>query len=214
MALQKINKHGELIWIETYQEDSSAYARAVDLSMDGGYIIAAMCLHSRQSMLVKTDANGKQKWMRHFCGAEGDIEFNDVMPTQDGGYIVVGSVLSGPRWYDAHIMKVNSSGDSLWIKTFGDIDRDEFLSVKKSPFGGFIAGGSSMLRYGYGWSAAFVLMTDRNGDSLGTLLYGDEGTEMCHDMQETSDGKYIIVGNTNSFGAGNNDILVCKISAP
>ena len=56
-----------------------------------------------------------------------------------------------------------------------------------------------------------LLRTDENGDTLWTDTYGtssdaDEG----HSVQQTSDEGYIIVGFTESFGAGGSDVWLIK----
>lgn len=44
-------------------------------------------------------------------------------------------------------------------------------------------------------------------------VYGGNGNERAHSVKQTSDGGYVVVGETTSFGAGGKDWFVLKIDA-
>ena len=50
-------------------------------------------------------------------------------------------------------------------------------------------------------------------DTLWTKVYGGTGNDWGYSIQPTSDGGYIIVGFTDSFGAGNTDIWLLKVNS-
>ena len=54
---------------------------------------------------------------------------------------------------------------------------------------------------------------DANGNVLWTKNYGGAGDDRGLYLQQTSDGGYIIAGNTTSFGAGGWDAYVIKTDA-
>ena len=47
-------------------------------------------------------------------------------------------------------------------------------------------------------------------DTAWTKVYGGNAADQGFDVQQTSDGGYIVVGATSSYGAGNNDIWLLK----
>ena len=49
-----------------------------------------------------------------------------------------------------------------------------------------------------------------NGSSF-QRVFGDGGDERAHAVQTTSDNGYVIIGETNSYGAGNKDLFVMKL---
>jgi len=54
------------------------------------------------------------------------------------------------------------------------------------------------------------------GNENWDMTFGGEKYEwsMFHTVQQVSENEYIIIGETKSFGAGGNDVLVIKVSEP
>lgn len=50
-------------------------------------------------------------------------------------------------------------------------------------------------------------------DTLWTRVYGGDSAEVAHSIQPTTDGGYIVVGSTRSFGSGGSDIWLLKLNA-
>ena len=44
-------------------------------------------------------------------------------------------------------------------------------------------------------------------------FYGDNGTEYCYSVQQTTDGGFIVAGETDSYGAGNYDAYLIKTNS-
>lgn len=57
----------------------------------------------------------------------------------------------------------------------------------------------------------YIMRTDANGELLWDTLYGGIRPDYAYQMAETSDGSFIVVGFTQSFGPGDYDIYLLKI---
>jgi hypothetical protein len=214
MGLVKLNRYAEHVWTSIYLDSSYALGTSVALTLDREYIICGVEYASQSTgVLVKAHGNGDKIWTRRFSVPGAQLFFSDVFPTLDGGYIVAGSVFSEATLDDGYLLKVNSSGDSVWAAILGGYDEDVFNSVQQTAFGNYVAAGKSR-SFGSGYEDIYLALVDANGDSIASLIYGGAGYETSYDMEKTIDGNYAIIGTTNSFGAGNNDILFLKISAP
>ncbi|MEO0077099.1 MAG: hypothetical protein ABIK19_05485, partial [candidate division WOR-3 bacterium] len=143
---------------------------------------------------------GQITFIRNFGGSGIDIG-NAVAPTQDGGYILVGSTNSyGAGNYDIYLLKTNAYGDSVWAKTFGDSLEDIGNSVSQTADGGYIIVGSTK-NYGATNSDVYLIKTNANGDVTWTRRFDGTLNDMGRSVRQTSDGGYIIVGYTNNAGS-------------
>jgi hypothetical protein len=55
--------------------------------------------------------------------------------------------------------------------------------------------------------------TDSNGDSLWSRSFGGEHSDVCLSVQQTNDEGYALIGQTVSFGSGENDLWLVKTDA-
>lgn len=103
-------------------------------------------------------------------------------------------------------------------KVFGDIGAaspNDFASVvRQTADGGYIFIGKTSSWSAGGGGEIYVVKTDDKGDTLWTQVYGGTGTDDGDDIQQTTDGGYIITGNTSSFSAGIwRDVYLLKITS-
>ena len=101
---------------------------------------------------------------------------------------------------------VADPGDTLWTRTYGGGGWDQGWSVQQTSDSGYIIAGWTG---SFSWDYNFYLVrTDASGDSLWTRYYGGGSEEAAYSVQQTSDGGYIIVGYTDSYGAGFEDFYI------
>jgi len=203
------------LWSRTFGGSGQDFCYSVQQTTDGGYILAGRTSsygHGYDDFwLVKTDANGDSLWTRTF-GGDGDDECRSVQQTSDGGYILAGYQRSWTPFSDGWLVRVDANGDSLWTRNFNAGGNDYFKSVLQTPDGGFavvgITDGS-----GAGHNDFWLVRTDSSGVEIWSRTYGGSSNDFCYSLQQTSDGGYILAGNTLSFGAGSEDYWLVKTDA-
>ena len=102
-----------------------------------------------------------------------------------------------------------AEGDIEWEKTIGGSDNDIGSSVQQTSDGGYIiAGGTNS--YGAGGYDVYLIKTDPNGIRLWEKTFGGSDYDTGYSVQQTTNGGYIIVGDTDSRGAGGTDVYLIK----
>lgn len=213
--LIKTDINGNLVWQRTYGGLDWERGYWVQQTVDGGYIISGWTesfgAGSRDMYLIKTDANGNAIWTRTFGGYDEDFA-RSCQQTADGGYIVGGWTYSfGVNGQAVYFVKTDANGNAIWSKTIDGPGDDHCNSIIQSVDGGYLlAGGTTSFGAG-GWDV-YLIKTDATGNTVWSKTYGRYGDERMHHVKPTSDGGYIIVGFTTSFGGGY-DFYVIKTDA-
>jgi hypothetical protein len=147
-------------------------------------------------------------------GGSAMDEANSVRQTTDGGYIIAGTTTSyGSGGRDILVIKTNAMGDTSWTKTFGgDTDNEYGFCIQKTTDGGYIVSGIASSFADVAGDIYLIKLT-ANGDTIWTRTYGGIGYEWGAFVQQTSDGGYIIAGQTPAFGAGGFDAYLVKINS-
>ena len=107
--LIKTDARGETLWTRTYGGPADDAGRSVDLTLDGGYIIAGWSTGDR-TCLIRTDASGETLWTRSYGGADVALGY-DARQTSDGGYILTGDLRS-----DLCLIKTDAGGNAAVLE--------------------------------------------------------------------------------------------------
>lgn len=151
-------------------------------------------------------ANGQITFQKTY-GGMGNNYPSSTQQTIDSGYIIAGTTSTyGAGGKDVYLIKTNINGDTLWTKTYGGIGDEYGYCVQQTNDGGYIITGNTN-SFGAGSKDVYLIKTDFNGDTLWTKTYGGINDDEGNSVQQTTDGGYIITGNTSSFGLGYFDSL-------
>jgi hypothetical protein len=195
--LVKTNSQGDTLWTRTYGGSNYDRANSVQQTTDGGYIVAGWTRSfgagAEDFYLVKTNTQGDTLWTRTYGASAADVAYS-VQQTTDGGYVAAGyTANSTAGGTDFHLVKTNSSGDTLWTFTFGGYLDDCVAAVQQTTDGGYIAGGFTM-SMGAGYNDFCLVKIDSSGALLWTRTYGGSLDDFAWAAQQTPDGGYIIAG--------------------
>jgi len=170
-------------------------------------------------------------------GGDGHYEARYVQQTSEGGYIITGSTTSsGSESGDIYVLKTDSQGNTLWSKTlggtgwdmgfagqqtsdgnetwsktFGGENSDFGYAVSQTSDGGYIVVGETDTMGGVENTAVYLIRTDAAGNEVWSATYGGDGNSEGFCVQQTEDGGYIVVGNSDAF-IFQNEIYLIKIA--
>jgi hypothetical protein len=206
------------LWSRTYGGANQDWLVSGAQTADGGYILAGYTYSfgagGGDVWLVKTDGNGNTMWSRTFGGPLLDVARN-VVQTIDGGYAIIAYTESfGAGSADCWLVKVNVNGVLLWSRTFGGHYADDGCGIEETADGGLILlGSTSSFGHGGGVSDLWLIKTDCNGNMVWNRTYGGSSNDYGAFVRQTSDGGFILTGQTFSFGGGHNDGWLLKTNA-
>ena len=214
--LVKTNSSGHEQWSRTYGGEDGEGASSIVATSDGGFVIAGSTdsfgAGSSDAWLVKTDLSGNMQWNRTYGGASSDGA-GYVIVTSDGGYAIAGTTQSyGSGWSDFWLVKTDSIGKMQWNKTYGGASYDLGGSLIETSDGGYALIGYTM-SYGAGGGDFWLVKTDSAGNHLWNKTYGGAGYDHANSVMQTSEEGYVLVGSTDSFGAGGSDFWLVQTDA-
>jgi gliding motility-associated-like protein len=207
----KVDACGTVEWERLFGNGSDEGGKYVQQTSDGGYIVAGLYNSPNYNvLLLKLDATGNLQWSKIFDFGYGLF----VQQTTDGGYILSGFDSGGPfGGNDVLLIKTDANGTILWKKVYGGAGNDWGNYVEQTLDKGYIIAGYTG-SYGAGGNDLFLLKVDSVGTKQWDKTYGgpgdDGGSSWGISGQLTSDGGYMVCGNSSSYGAGSNDILFVK----
>ena len=191
-------------WNHTFDGPGDDKGKYVIQTTDGGYIclcdkidkIGDNRLNS-DIWLIKTNAYGYEQWNRTYGGSNFDLG-NQVQQTQDGGYIILGTIQLGSDSGDFWLIKTDSEGIVQWSRIFGGPGGDSGESVLQVSDGGYIIAGQKYVTPKTTWDA-WLIKTNETGVEEWNHTYGGYQIDGSYDVKETLDGGYILCGCTCSF---------------
>lgn len=214
--LIKIDENGGEIWNRTFGGPGDQKAYTVQQTADGGYIVAGFTDPSNDLrfdiLLIKVDNSGNQIWRKTFGGSDTDNAYS-CQVTNDGGCILAGYTKStGNGQEDIWLIKTDASGNEVWNKIFGGTGNDITYSARQTSDGGYIIGGFTNSK-GSGGTDFWLIKTDQNGNLVWDRTCGGPLNEYAFSVRETSEGRFIAVGETNSSGNGGTDFYVVLLDS-
>lgn len=236
------------LWDKTIGGNSFEDNVKVITTADGGYMLGSWSYSnasgeksenskgSADYWIVKLDASGNKQWDKTIGGSADDY-LSDILQTSDGGYILAGSsqsnasgdksenLLSGQ---DAWIVKVSAAGSIEWENSIHGNNGAGVDEIRQTADGGYVFINASSSGIGgdkseanKGSSDFWIVKLNADGTKAWDRTYGGSDYEMDACISLTSDGGYIIGGNSGSgiggdksqAGFGLTDYWVLKLSS-
>lgn len=183
--------------------------------------------------LLKFDKNDELQWQKSYGGSKDD-RGEKIIQTSDGGFAVIGYnkssdgiATSNEGYQDIWMLKLDTSGNVTWQKSFGFAGADQgFSLIETSDNGYLITGildvtssggqGNKGFQNKHAGGDYWAIKIDNSGTLQWRNYFGGANTDTCYDVIETNDG-YILVGSSDSTDVdvksnkGSYDYWVVKI---
>lgn len=221
----KLNATGGVEWQNSLGGSNYDRASSVQQTADGGYIVVGMTYSnnfdvtshygSSDVWAVKLGSTGAIEWQKALGGSSVDEGFS-IQPTSDGGYILCGvtystnGVVTTPT--GGWIVKLNNIGTIQWQRGIGSY----MNCIQQTADGGYIAAGDA--NGPLGGTDYLIVKLDSSGATEWQKYYGGTSNDTAEEIQQTTDGGFIVVGTTDSSNTdvtqnnGSSDYWVLKLN--
>ena len=206
---------------------------------DGGYIVSGSINtdgspgHFTEDMwVVKLNPSGIFQWQKVLGGSDRDESFS-IQQTTDDGYILIGNtdsdntgdVGSNHGGSDIWVVKLNPAGDIQWQQVLEELALNPGEASSRQRTGAIFSSAAPILTIpgdvgtNHGGSDIWVVKLNPGGGIQWQKVLGGADFESGRSIQQTTDGGYVLAGNTDSDNTGNvgsnhggSDIWVVKLN--
>lgn len=207
-------------WQKTLGGTSDDKATSVQQTTDGGYIVGGYTYSTDGDVtgnhggydywVVKLSSIGNIEWQKALGGTNNDTAYS-IQQTSDGGFIVAGTspstdgdVMGNHGFYDSWIVKLSSTGSIQWQKALGGTAEDVANYIQQTTDGGYIIAGYTYSTDGnvtdnHGGGDYWVIKLSNTGYMEWQKTLGGTNTDWAFSIQQTTDGGYIVAGQTTSL---------------
>lgn len=200
--LLKLDPNGTLLWRHSTgalfsNERFNSVCKTADDHIIGAGRSVNIQTNAYYFKSESVDLTGATLWSKEWRTRLG--EMFDVAQAPDSSIYFTGYVLDfGDTSGAMFLMKVNSNGDSLWMKKYFGSGWSTGNSLLVLPDGILIAGSTAASALVSG--DHFLVRTDFAGDTLWTRKIGlSNADETTMDVSISSDNCYILCGNSRSY---------------
>ena len=149
------------------------------------------------------------QWQKAFGGTKSEEAYS-AHQTEDGGYIVAGTtssnngdVFGNHGTVDFWVLKLDSTGSVQWKKPYGGGTDEQASAIQQTADRGYIVVGYTLsntwdVSGNHGYYDGWLLKLDSMGAIQWQRCLGGSGWDEANDVQQTSDGGYIVAGQSRS----------------
>lgn len=207
----RLDKEGNELSVKTIGGKLNDDAKALTRTADGNFVMVGSRELKRSGdadfFMMKLNQKGEKVWARTLGQNEND-ELLSVAPTPAGGIVATGKTRSyNSEQTDLAVMNFDKNGKLIWFKIYGFKYYDEGTAVTMTKNGGYVVAGKTN-SMGKGDFDAYVLALSAKGKLLWSKLYGESNKDIAHGLTRTSDGKVVIVGESDSFSRAKNFYMI------
>jgi len=213
-AILALQGAGDTMWVRSYGGGQEDVARGIMWSPEGFFMggwTKSFGAGGADAYLLATTQQGDTMWSRTFGGSQDD-GIEALARTMEETPMAAGWTESfGAGDHDMWVLRFGPGGDTMWSRTFGGSDWDAAYDIVATPDDGhIIVGGTES--FGAGGMDVWILKVNQEGDTMWTKTFGGPGDEVAYSIMRTMADDFVVVGYTSSFGAGDRDVWVLKMS--
>ena len=216
----KLDAAGNIAWQRCLGGSDDETAQCIRQTTDGGYIVAGSTRSNDGDVsghngdtddfwVVKLTANGSITWQKCLGGSDIDVA-HSIQQTADGGYIVTGythsnngDVTGNHNNSEVWVVKLTAEGTIAWQQCLGGSSHDAAYDIQQTTDRGYIVAAVTKSNDGnvsgnHGDFDFWLVKLTSSGRIAWQRCLGGSSYDYLYSIQQTSDGGYIVAGETDS----------------
>ncbi len=154
VMLIRTDSNGDTLFTRTYGGVADDQGVELLQTSDGGFVIVGktftQSLGESDILMMRTDDQGNLLWAKSF----GELFWDEgagIIQLQDGNYLLSGSTISfGQGDFDILLLKMDTTGNILWGKTYGGAETDAGYTARENTDGSIVVSGyTNSMGYGH-----------------------------------------------------------------
>lgn len=199
--------------VDTVAADETSYT---DMGLEAGtiYHYKVRAFDHGGGVSDFTDPDGTATfvipWACAYGTKQGDPAYA-MARTVDLGYVTAGNTYATSTGLpDFWLVKTDLKGDVVWQMAYGGAKTDHLAAITATQDGGFIVAGETD-SFGAGKYDYWLMKLDADGKIEWQKTYGGLDNDYARTVVQTSEGGFIVAGESRSFGAGGYNAWVLKL---
>jgi hypothetical protein len=227
----KLTPAGTIVWEKTFGGSGYESLTSIVETKDSNYVFAGTATSNNGDVsgthgnidiwVAKINKTGTLQWQKAIGGSNGEYSAK-IIQANDGGYTIVGNTGStdGDVTYnrgqgDLWVVKLNSTGNLDWQKTYGGSNADYGFWITQQADNTYVISGSTesldgdVASFHHGARDVWILQISPSGKLQWQQTYGGSQSEDGASIFPTPSG-YAFIATTNSNDkdvSGLNDTL-------
>lgn len=210
--LVRTDAAGDTLWTRTFGGSGEDAFKEVHQTSDGGFVAAGYATGiagDKDFFLVKTDALGNENWEKTY-GSIANDSCSSLALCADGGFLLGGTrdTLGKHRTY---LVKTDNAGNEMLHKTEMAGLGNRSISRIRETVEGHYAYTQISDQGGFGGQEIYLIKYDPTGNWYPFVsTFGGNKDEEAYDFVQNADSGYTLVGYTETFGAGPDNIFIAR----
>lgn len=173
--------------------------------------IVAVGSSARDFWVVRISPAGNLIWQQTFDVSALD-EGAGIAEAENGDFLIAGTILVELTAFDKQLIRISSSGELVWSRTYDHAVLDAAYAVVAADDGEFIVAGQSSTPQG-GTARTQVFKVDAEGNEVWNNQYGSGTEYTARNLTLLPDGRIVVVGRAHQGGGTGSDPYILVLSS-
>lgn len=164
-------------------------------------------------LIFQTTSTGQLSWWKDIGGIGIENGKAVTRALDSSGYFIAGLRNNlDSSGYDVLLVKTDLNGNLAWSKTFGGTNWEMSHSIASFQDSTYLIAGETF-SFGAGQKDVYLIKVNSNGDTIWTKTFGGPDNDYANYVMIDRYNNALVIGSTQSFGAGNYDAYFIYLDA-